>query len=194
VSVLVHALILAAGASRRMGRPKALLPVGEQTALEVLLASARQGGCASSLVVVAEPHGEAIARVASDAGATVVWNPDPGRGMFSSVQLGLAAVAPGAALIWPVDHALVDARTVRALIARLTPETWQALIPAHAGRGGHPVLLPPACRQQVQDAPPGTTLRELLRRPACSILVGVPDRLVTHNPNTPETWAREAPG
>jgi CTP:molybdopterin cytidylyltransferase MocA len=114
--------------------------------------------------------------------------------MFSSVQLGLEAAPPGAVLIWPVDHALVQARTVRALLVRLSPDAWQALIPTHVGRPGHPVLLPPPCREEVQIAPAGATLRQVLHSSGRSIKVGVPDRLVTHNPNSPQAWAREVPG
>src|SRR6185312_2807795 len=87
----VAAVVLAAGASTRMGEPKALLRIGDGSSyVEAIAATARAGGCDEIVVVLGPPHGDTIrAQLASappSPSATIAWNPDPSRGMLSSVH------------------------------------------------------------------------------------------------------------
>lgn len=137
------AVIVAAGAGTRLGGvAKALLPAGDQTFLAHIAATAGTVGVAASdlVVVVAAPFGDAVAAAARTLGALVVHNPDPARGMGSSVACGFAAVPPGldAAFLWPVDHPWVRASTLAALIAA------GGGVPVHHERRGHPPLIPRA--------------------------------------------------
>ena len=132
----VAAVVLAAGASTRMGSPKALLPArtgGGESFAEAIAATARAAGVDDVVFVLGPPHGEAIA-ARLPAGARSAWNPDPARGMLSSVQAGIAALQHevGAALVWPVDQPWVAIETVRAVLA--APADRIAL-PAHGPRG-----------------------------------------------------------
>src|SRR5258708_2714627 len=90
----VAAIVLAAGASLRMGRPKQLLPFGESTILgcvvDMLVASQ-----VNSVTVVLGHHADEIREVIGGRPVCVVTNPMPDRGMLSSVQCGIAA-APDA--------------------------------------------------------------------------------------------------
>ncbi len=135
---MIGAVILAAGAGRRLGGvAKALLPIDDTTFLGRIVATARAAGVGALVVVVGPPHRDAVATLAAALGAGVVDNPDPGRGMASSIGLGFAALpaAVDAALLWPVDHPWVAAATVRALIAAGEG------VPVHRDRGGHPPLI-----------------------------------------------------
>lgn len=140
----VGAVVLAAGGGRRLGGvAKALLPIGLQTFLARVVALAAAAGVRPDdiVVVVGRPFGDEVGAAARALGAAVVVNPQAERGMASSVALGYAAIAARpvtAALLWPVDHARVDATTVRSLVAA------GAGIPVHGGRGGHPALVPRA--------------------------------------------------
>lgn len=140
---MIWALVLAAGASSRMGAPKALVraPDGRRF-VDAVVETARAGGCGGVVVVLGPPHGEAIRR-ALPAGAAAAWNPEPARGMLSSVQAGLAALPPEAeaALVWPVDVPLVRPETVQAVVAAAP---GRIVVPVHGGRGGHPLRLPRA--------------------------------------------------
>jgi CTP:molybdopterin cytidylyltransferase MocA len=139
------AIILAAGAGRRLGGvAKALLPAaGGASFLEAIVRTAAAAGAARAIAVVGAPHGDEVARAAAALGVEVAWNPDPSRGMASSVAVGFAAALERAgdaevALLWPVDHAAVAATTVTAVLAARAPA---AVVPTFGGRGGHPVAI-----------------------------------------------------
>jgi xanthine/CO dehydrogenase XdhC/CoxF family maturation factor len=143
-SARVGAVVLAAGAGRRLGGvAKALLPIDGEAFLARIVAVAVAAGVRPEdvVVVVGPPFADDVAAAARALGAGVVVNPAPERGMASSVALGFAAIAARpvqAALLWPVDHPRVSPATVQALVAN------GAGVPVHGGRGGHPALVPRA--------------------------------------------------
>lgn len=165
------AVILAAGAGHRLGTTaKALLRTGDgPTFLQRIIETVHSAGVESAdcTVVVADPHAAATAAEARRLGCQVVTNPEPARGMASSVAAGLARLAArperGGALIWPVDTPFVSVTAVAAVLAAGTEEN--AVIPTRDGRGGHPLWLGAALWPLVAgviDAPAG--LRTLLER------------------------------
>jgi len=114
----VTALVLAAGGSRRLGRPKQLLPVGEGTLLDATLATVRR--CEVDQIVVA--LGGAADEVAAQVdlgGCTVVRNDAYGEGCSSSIAAALPAVDPDASgvVLLLGDQPLVRPATVAALVA-----------------------------------------------------------------------------
>jgi CTP:molybdopterin cytidylyltransferase MocA len=139
----IGAVVLAAGAGRRMGGvAKALLERDGVTYLARIAATAREVGLVDAVVVVGPPFGDAVAAHARELGLRTVVNPTPERGMASSIALGFAAIAESsatAAWLWPVDHPDVTARTLHALVdARGAHEVAR---PRFHGRGGHPPLV-----------------------------------------------------
>ena len=144
VPVAVPAILLAAGASSRMGRPKALLPIGGRAAVDVVAATLRDGGCAE-VVVVLGAHADEVCAGARLDRVRVVEHAGWAAGRTSSVQAGLRAVAPDAAavLLALVDMPYVAPATVAALLGVLhtAPDEIDAIVPTHAGRRGHPVVL-----------------------------------------------------
>src|SRR4051812_28614451 len=89
---MIAAIVLAAGASRRMGTPKALLDAGGQTFIRRVLHAIRDGGVADAVVVVRPGAGEVVAEVRASGFARTIENPDPDRGQLSSLLVGLDAV------------------------------------------------------------------------------------------------------
>lgn len=188
------AIVLAAGEGRRLGGvcKAALVLPDERTFVRSVLEAARAGGCVDAVVVAGPPHEAATrAAVAAVADATrLVVNPEPSRGMASSIALGLAALAPSVdvALVWPVDHPFVDAATVRALLA--AADASSIVVPEHAGRGGHPTAFGRAwfaalaasvdrggARQVIVDA--GAAARRIPAGPSVARDVDVPTELPT---------------
>jgi probable phosphoglycerate mutase len=138
----ISAVILAAGRSGRMGVSKPLLALRGKTVLEVVLDTFREAGVADIVAVV----GHARDRLVPLLGRTAtrwVENPNPGRGMFSSVKIGCAAVQNGseAVFIHPADVPLIRPATLQGLAACLRSSGKQMVVPTHAGQRGHPPLL-----------------------------------------------------
>lgn len=188
-------VVLSAGASRRMGQPKALLalPSG-QTFLSRILSVAAAAGVTETLVVLGPPHGETIG-AALPAGARSVWNATPERGMLSSVQAGLRAVSgdAGGALLWPVDVPFVQEETVRRVLAAgilAAPQERKSIIPTQDGRGGHPIWVPRELFQEVMTLPEDIGLRALQQRhPERALRLPVADPFVLRDIDTPTVLA-----
>lgn len=142
------AVVLAAGSGTRLGGvAKALLRDGEQTFLERIVATLEAIDCQETVVVVGPPYGDAVAEHARALDAQVIVNPQPERGMASSIALGFEALLEAfrrlgtvnAAWLWPVDHPFVEVDTLRALEAAL--DKHDVARPRFDGRGGHPPLI-----------------------------------------------------
>ncbi len=143
---MVPAIILAAGASSRVGRPKALLPVSPEgeTFLARLLRTFTEASCDDLVVVVgayAAPICEAIGRL--PVFARVVENRAYERGQLSSLVAALDVIdRPGvhAVIAMPVDTPLVTVATVRSVIDAYRRHRHLVVRPASGGRHGHPVI------------------------------------------------------
>jgi CTP:molybdopterin cytidylyltransferase MocA len=157
---MIGCVVLAAGASSRMGEPKALLlrPDGRRF-LDAIVDTARAAGVDVVVVVLGPPHAAEI-EPALPAGVVVAHNAHPERGMLSSVQVGVRALPPlEAALVWPVDIPAVRTDTVRAV---LTAAPGQVIIPTRHGRGGHPLRLPASRFGELLALGPELGLRALV--------------------------------
>jgi molybdenum cofactor cytidylyltransferase len=141
---VTSAIVLAAGASSRMGRPKALLDVGGRAAVDVVCATLRAAG-ADDVVVVVGRHATEIRSGARLESVRVVDNPRWESGRTSSIQVGLAALSPAATwtLLALVDMPLVRADAVRAVVAAAegADPAVDVVVPVHRGRRGHPIAL-----------------------------------------------------
>lgn len=139
--VEVAGVVLAAGAGRRFGMPKALVEHRGSLLVERAARVLVAGGCAP-VVVVLGAAAEEVRERADLAGATVVVNPDWETGMGSSLRTALDALTStdaGAAVVLPVDMPGVGAEAVRRVAALAAPDALAAA--AHDGRRSHPVLL-----------------------------------------------------
>jgi molybdenum cofactor cytidylyltransferase len=188
-------VILAAGQSSRMGRPKALLPW-------------RQGSFLSSdiqalspfsdlVIVVAGSNAEDLRPTVDSLGAFLVVNPEPERGQFSSLQVGLQDVlnrGRDSAILTLVDRPAPELATVSYLrdqfLRRINEGAW-AVVPSFGGKHGHPVFLTRELIGAFLDAPPGSNAREIEHRHQDRIVyVEVNDPLVAANIDTPEDYQK----
>jgi molybdenum cofactor cytidylyltransferase len=158
---VIFGIVLTAGRSSRLGFPKALAQLDGEIFVARAVRALREGGADPICVVVAPPHGSAIE--AALEGVTFAHNPEPDRGMLSSLQTGLAVALRhaelDAVLFSLVDHPRVRPETIR-LIAALP--LAGARRPVFEGRGGHPVAISAALARELVSAPLTATLRELL--------------------------------
>ncbi len=143
---MIPAVVLSAGASTRMGRPKANLPLAAgDTFLSRIVCTLLDAGI-DDVVVVVGHEAEAIVSEFSRTGlaARFVHNPDFASGQFSSIIAGLRAIdRPGVAamLLTLVDVPLVMPATVRAVIERYRRTHAPVVRPTSGSRHGHPVLI-----------------------------------------------------
>lgn len=139
---LLAAVILSAGASTRMGRPKALLPYREGTFLEHLIQVTRHPRIGITRVVLGA-GAENIQKIAKLDSSLVVLNPDWELGQLSSICAGvrsLEAIETDGIVLCPVDHPLVSARLVSELVDRFYEEKKAIVLPTYKGKRGHPVI------------------------------------------------------
>lgn len=142
---MIAGIVLAAGRSRRMGRPKAFLRLGGRTFLECAVAALRDGGC-DAVVVVAGPRGDAAADEIADAavrlGASATRNPEAESPQVASLRAGLRALGGDveAAVVTPVDVPRADPEVVRGLIGAFAALRSPVAQPFDGARHGHPVL------------------------------------------------------
>jgi len=192
-------VILAAGASARMGRDKALLPWPPDGTLgETFLSSAIQAlASATEMVfVVAGANAARLAPVVYSQGASLVENPNPERGQFSSLQAGLQAVLShgrDAAVVTLVDRPPVQPATLQLLLLAfdqtLEARKW-AVIPEFHGTHGHPIVVAREMIEAFLRASFESNAREVEHSHQEFIdYVAVQDPFVTLNIDTPEDYA-----
>ncbi len=186
-------VILAAGASSRMGRDKALLPWRGSTFVE----SAMRALADTELtIVVAGANAEILAPLVDAAGAYLVRNPHPEQGQFSSLRVGLREVlnrGRDAAIITLVDRPAPDRKTVTRLQQefRASPEGTWAMVPQFEGRHGHPFLAGREMIEAFLRAPADSTARDVEHANQSHIrYLDVDDPLVVWNVDTPEDYQR----
>jgi molybdenum cofactor cytidylyltransferase len=164
---MIPALVLAAGKSTRMGRTKALLPLGDETFISRIVGTFRAAGVEDVVVVVghdSERVAAALDRL--DPPPRVVLNPDYESGQLSSILAGLRAVdRPGvtALLLTLVDVPLVSADTVRAVLMRYRAEAAPVVRPVNGSRHGHPVLIGRQLFPLLRAADPATGAKPIVR-------------------------------
>jgi CTP:molybdopterin cytidylyltransferase MocA len=155
---VVAGAVLAAGAGTRMGRPKAELIVAGRRLLDRAATALRDGGCDPVIAVVRD------GTTVSDRVRAVI-NPDPARGMRSSLSLAVdaAALAGADALaVLLVDVPGVAADAVRAVVAGWQP--GRIAIASYQGTRGHPtVMAPDLWREALGAAGPDEGARALLK-------------------------------
>jgi molybdenum cofactor cytidylyltransferase len=168
-------VILAAGQSSRMGRPKALLriPPRGDTFLERIISTFRRGGLAD-LVVVGRPDDQLLRAELTriDPSIPYVVNPAPERGQLSSLVAGIdAAESRGAAgvLVLPVDIPLVRHDTIATLLAASAEPSATIVRPGHQGRHGHPVVFTAALFGDVRSADMAVGAKAVVHRHAGSV-------------------------
>lgn len=190
-------LILAAGASSRMGRPKALLPIGALTFVSRVAATMAEGGVGPLVVVAAASRTEirvALAGIVHKQAVTVVQNPRPNNGQLSSLIVGLDALEHldvDGFLMCPVDIPLFTAGTVAALIAAARSSGAAIVRPSSAGRHGHPVLFARRTFADLRQADLAAGARTVVRAYASDTLdVEVDDQGAFIDIDTPDDYRR----
>ncbi|MDP6703451.1 MAG: NTP transferase domain-containing protein [Candidatus Thalassarchaeaceae archaeon] len=155
----VGCVVLAAGSSKRMGREKALVKIGQETLVGLTVRRLAAYGISPVIVTRSDIEGE-IAKAAPS--SKVLVNPSPDTGRTGTLQIGIAELDAGMGtgymlLVVPVDRPGFSDSTLRSLIS-----SKQTSCPEKDGRGGHPLIISADDIGRIRDSPPNVPLRNLV--------------------------------
>jgi len=185
-----------------MGRDKALLPWPPPALGDTFLSAAIRlfFSHVDVVLVVVGKNEAALAPVVYANGASLVVNPDPARGQFSSLRVGLQEVlnrGRDAAMVTLVDRPPVRMETIKRLesaFERATTQRKWAVIPEYQGKHGHPILVGREMMEAFLRAPETSDARDVEHAHLSQIeYVPVDDPLVAINVDTPEQYAALPP-
>jgi molybdenum cofactor cytidylyltransferase len=177
-----------------MGRDKALLPWRGGTFLSTAIRALQPA--TDLVIVVAGANADSLAPIVNASAAFMAVNPDPARGQFSSLRVGLQEVlnrGRDAAIVTLVDRPAAGVATIERLrdeFLAADDETW-AVVPEYAGKHGHPIVIGREMISAFLDAPESSSAREVEHSLQSHIdYVPVDDPLVAANVDTPEDFAK----
>ncbi len=153
---MIVAVILSAGESSRMGRPKALLPVDGETFIEKIvgaLARTRVG----KIIVVLGHDAETLKRRLEHLAAAFLVNADYKSGQLSSLQTAVRRLQSDrecdGMLVHLVDHPYISSTLVDTMIERFYESNKLIVVPRCQGKRGHPVIFSRALFNELLTAP-----------------------------------------
>jgi molybdenum cofactor cytidylyltransferase len=192
------ALIPAAGQSRRMGRCKLALPLGDRSVLEWVIGALRRAGIEHIFVVVG-PHVAELVPLAERAGAQALLLTQQTADMRATIERGLEwleeRLHPHAGEDWllvPGDLPTLDVTVIRQMLAARADAHGQSIIvPSLAGRRGHPTLIGWRHVAAIRALPAGTGLNSYLRQQGTETLeLPVASADILGDLDTPEDYQR----
>jgi len=168
---MISAVVLAAGLSRRMGRPKPLVKLKGKTILQHVLGNLRASGV-DEIVVVLGYKAEEIFPTLEGEDFRVVVNPDYAQGMSNSLRRGLRAVdnQAQAVLIALGDQPRISSGIIKLLLRKYSQGSHQIVVPTCGGRRGHPVIFGRKYWPELLALEGDVGGREILRRHGDDVL------------------------
>lgn len=157
---MIWAMILAAGESKRMGKPKLLLPYGEKTIIETIVENVVSSNVENTLVILGSDR-EKIEEKIKNFPVKIVYNRDFRSGMLSSVQCGFKAVPEEtrAVLVVLGDQPKISADVINKLIDAYKSTGKGIVLPVYKKERGHPVLIDVKYGEEVENLSPEVGLR-----------------------------------
>lgn len=192
----IAAVIAAAGRSRRMGKPKQLLPWREGTVIEAVVENLAAASVAPIVCVVGHRADEMRAALRTSA-ADIVYNPAYELSeMLASYQAGVAQLetarrAIAGALFALSDQPHIPASVIRRVVEAAHHRPEAIVIPSYRMRRGHPIYLPNRLWPELLALPTDATLRSLINRHAGAIrYVQCDTDAILTDIDTPDDYAR----
>jgi len=187
---MINAVVLAAGESRRMGKPKPLLRFGDTTFLEQIVSVLHLSRVDRTTVVLGAAA-EAIRESTDLSGVDIVVNRDYRKGQLSSLIAGLKSVPPQtqAILLCLVDNPFITTDVVNCVIGAFRKTQNPIVIPTSNNRRGHPALFSRTVFDALMNAPAEEGARYVINANAGKVLeVGVRDGSILIGIDTPEDY------
>lgn len=195
-SIMYSAVVLAAGQSRRMGRPKMTLSWGNTTVIGRVLQALESGGVDNVLIVTGAARVE-VEKAVSGFGVRTVFNPFYAEAeMIKTLQVGISALNDEyeAALVVLGDQPQLRPKVVRGILDTYQESQAALIVPSFEMQRGHPWLLGRTYWPEILSLPSSETLRDFLNRHAAEIhYLIVNSKSVLQDLDTPEDYQHYRP-
>ncbi len=184
-------IVLLAGNSTRMGRPKQHLLLGNQTFLQLIISRLLALEGITRMLFVGQAGDTDGQNEVTKCNGIWINNPTPEDGPLSSIRLALTAVDENSAiLLWPVDHPMICEKTVKCLISEWQNKPDMITVPSDGKNRGHPAIFPVWCRHLFEEIPLIDGARKILQtNPQRINHMLTDDFWITRNLNTPAALA-----
>ncbi len=149
---MVSSILLAAGKSKRMGKPKQLMPWGQSTMVEQTIDNLL-GSAVKEVIVVLGHRAEEVIKIIAAKPVKLAINPDYEQGMSTSIIAGLNLVDSQAQAVMLAlgDQPLIDCQTINRLIEEFYNHDKGIAIPTYQGRRGHPVIFTMKYKEKLRE-------------------------------------------
>ncbi len=195
---MIAAVVLSAGESSRMGRPKALLPIEGETFIGRIVASLKQTQV-GKIVVVLGHNSDLLAAAIRPLAVEILINPNYKLGQLSSLQVAVRNLLPDAdcdgILVHLVDHPYIDASLVDRMIQQFYESKKDIVVPRCRGKRGHPVLFSRALFGELLDAPMDQGAKAVVNAHGNGTLeIDTDEKGITVDIDTPELYRQHVKG
>lgn len=190
---MIWAIILAAGESKRMGKPKLLLPFGEKTIIETVIKNVVLSKVDETLVVLGSSR-DKIEQKIKNLPIKIVVNPHFSKGMLSSIQCGIQSIPKNAqaVLVMLGDQPSISSDIINKIIDSFKSRKKGIILPIHNNKRGHPVLIDIKYRDKVERLNLDIGLRELIHNHPEDIMeVELKTSNINQNINDVDDYKRE---
>lgn len=187
---MISAIILAAGMSTRMGRPKQLLKVGNSTLIRIVTENVLLSNI-DELLVVTGYQQKKIGAVINDLPVRVVFNQKYKEGQGTSLALGVRSISDKASafMVFMVDQPLISASLINMLIGEFQKRECAVLRPVYKGLPGHPVIFKSTLKEELLGLGGDEGARQMLKKLADRVeYVEAPDEAVIFDIDTPKDF------
>jgi molybdenum cofactor cytidylyltransferase len=195
---MIVAVVLSAGESSRMGRPKALLPIAGEMFIERIVGALNKTSVGKILVVLGH-NADEMKRRMQHLPAEILVNPDYKLGQLSSLQAAIRTLekdpAVEAMLVHLVDHPYIDAQFVETMLERFVRSDKLIIVPRFNGKRGHPVIFSRKLFGELLSAPMDQGAKAVVNSHREDTLeIDTEDEGITVDIDTPEIYERHVKG
>ena len=195
---MIIAVVLSAGESSRMGRPKALLPIEGVKFIERIIRVIGQSRVGRTVVVLGH-HADELRGQIEHLPIQIVVNPDYQRGQLSSLQVAIRHIKNDdrcdGMLVHLVDHPFIDVPLVDVLIETFYETKKLIVVPRHKGKRGHPVIFSRDLFEELLNAPIGQGAKAVVNAHREETLeIEWQDQGITLDIDTPELYRQHVRG
>lgn len=195
---MICAVILSAGESSRMGRPKALLPIDGRTFIERIVGALKHTQVGKVIVILGH-NADELRRHVEHLPVEILVNRDYKQGQLSSLQVAVRRLETetdcDGMLVHLVDHPYIDPKLVEIMIERFSKSGKLLVVPRYGGKRGHPVIFSRRLFAELLAAPMDQGAKSVVNAHRDDTLeIETDDKGITLDIDTPDLYRQHVKG